>query len=137
MSFGLAVIPDKCLELICKSCYRLWSPYGFRILRFGQNGTCEPQHLGHALFRGSAEDSSFHGLLFCVIRSRSGRNRPAELQTAADRFQLNCSCYNWIAICRPIVGPIRQRNKYFPSGHKHRSEPFGTAGCSRSLNRFS
>ena len=38
-SSGLAVLPDKCLELICKSCSKLWSPYGFRILRFGKNGT--------------------------------------------------------------------------------------------------
>ena len=38
-SSGLAVSPDKCLELICKSCSKLWSPYGFRILRFGKNST--------------------------------------------------------------------------------------------------
>jgi len=38
-SSGLTVLPDKCLELICKSCSKLWSPYGFRILRFGKNGT--------------------------------------------------------------------------------------------------
>ena len=35
----LAVLPDKCLELICKSCFKLWSPHGFRILTFGKNGT--------------------------------------------------------------------------------------------------
>ena len=36
---GLAVLPDECLELICKSCSKLRYPYCFRILRFGKNGT--------------------------------------------------------------------------------------------------
>ena len=35
----LAVLADKCLEPICKSCSKLRSPYGFIILRFGKNGT--------------------------------------------------------------------------------------------------
>ena len=38
-TFGLAVLPDKCLEHICKSYPKLWFPYGFSILRIGNNGT--------------------------------------------------------------------------------------------------
>ena len=35
---GLAVLPDECSELICRSCSKLWFPYGFRILIFWENG---------------------------------------------------------------------------------------------------
>ena len=35
----LTVLPDNCLDLICKSCFKLWFPHGFRILTFGKNGT--------------------------------------------------------------------------------------------------
>jgi len=38
------------------------------------------------------------------------------------------------SVFHAVLGPIQQRNKYFPSGHKHRSEPFSTAGFNWSLN---
>jgi len=38
-NYELAVLPDKGLEPIYKSCSKLRSPYGFIILRFGKNGT--------------------------------------------------------------------------------------------------
>ena len=41
-SSGLAVSPDRCLELIFKSCSELWSPYGFKTFEiWGKRHTCE------------------------------------------------------------------------------------------------
>ena len=60
---GLAVLPNKCLELICKSCPKLWFPYGFRILRFGENGT---------LVRLSATGNAKKGRRFFEVLLMSG-----------------------------------------------------------------